>query len=1251
MGTCQSISIIMEVVVDCTKIFTKIIHISDIHIRLSSRFEEYGTVLKKFTEDIRRYDNSIVVITGDVFHNKNELTPDCVMFAVRFFRTISGIHPVVIIPGNHDFLMNNLEKHDTITSVLHRRNLKNVFYLKESGIYRFGNLVFVHNSLWNPEKKPWIHPLVVEKENKTDMIVSLFHGMVGKCQTLAGYTFDTAETLSPSQFDGSDFVLLGDIHHHQFVRENMAYAGSMISQSFNETGDKHGYILWDVEDKKATFYRLDNPFAYRRVDVYPKDDLYVYLDKSYSCVDDILKEIRPTMRLEVHVHDSDGAVDILPMRKRFQANGLNARIRYHSMQTLGRALDDESVLKNMNDLQNPFSVKSMLERYVTSIGLNPDEIVDAIVKNVDIFQNNGDVHNEKLSWKILELEFENMFGYGKDNHIVFDSHAHPQLVGIFGRNSVGKSTLVDIILFMLYGRITRYASGNSVPQEVIHENENSMYGKLRLEIGTDVYTIVKKGQRNKKSKRIKMTEELWKEDMNGNKMNLTEEHRMKTDKLVVHLIGSMEQFMYLSLCTQVPMKPFREMTQKERKEFLFMLFRLDAFEMYYGKLNGQMKELEIQRKALEMVRKKSVIVEGGGWKEKLEELERGWRACQKKLKKMDKESVELRREFGKYCEKVAYRDGLKKKMRESREKLEGLEREVEELSKEGDVDISMMKMEDIERALEEKRGLLKKLRVKSRKLKSKYQPFVKTPCMDGFSYRKWISLGRHLKMGGGRLMERRRSRENVDVGEGFRYFDRERLMVMKGGMARYEKEEVGRICGLFDKISAYNAQIVEKESMTRYLKDEYKVHRDVEYNEDCEKCVSNPFRRRKNEMESRMKEMAMDVKKLKQKILYETTNVAKEISDSLKLYKEFRKEEGLLGEISMVWTKERYMEEVEGIRKRIDGKIKEIEDFERDLECVMSDRVVEMKKRMEDEYGRMTVFLGKLDEFVKSRWTNIIVEKEEGMITKEMEEVEGECEKYERMMSQHHRMLRKEFVKNMVDMLRKGLEEDEAGCGESEREISEMGDVDRKMGEFEVRRTELARKEMVLESEWREMRRRNEEWEETERKYLENCAEIGEHERLMRVCHRDGFPLYILKTLIPTFNEYINRMLGYFIENKYVRFEVHEDGDVTFETRSHDSDMAFHFYGGMESLMIDLATKITFAHFGYLPTASFFVIDENISVLDEYNVQNIEVLFGFLKQHFEHILLISHLPSIKNIVDKHVCVEKQGGYSKICENV
>ena len=57
-----------------------IIHISDIHIRtgniVQARYNEYLYVFKDLLGELKKYKdikNSIIVITGDIFHHKNQI--------------------------------------------------------------------------------------------------------------------------------------------------------------------------------------------------------------------------------------------------------------------------------------------------------------------------------------------------------------------------------------------------------------------------------------------------------------------------------------------------------------------------------------------------------------------------------------------------------------------------------------------------------------------------------------------------------------------------------------------------------------------------------------------------------------------------------------------------------------------------------------------------------------------------------------------------------------------------------------------------------------------------------------------------------------------------------------------------------------------------------------------------------------------------------------------------------------------------
>jgi DNA repair exonuclease SbcCD ATPase subunit/DNA repair exonuclease SbcCD nuclease subunit len=1251
-------------------VFDYIIHISDIHIRLSSRFEEYESVLKKFLDHIKHLENAIVVVTGDIFHHKNELTPDCIMFAISFFKKISKYHPLVIIPGNHDFLMNNLEKNDSITSVLFRRNLKNVFYLKESGCYRFGNLIFVHNSLWNPNNTPWILPSSIKTKKKKDFVVSLYHGMVGKCKTLSGYTFTESETLSVAHFSGSDFVLLGDIHHHQYIQENMAYAGSMISQNFNETNDEHGFILWNVKTTSSTFQKIENDYAYRRIDIFPIDNRIMYLDKSWNHFSDMIDMIEKNNRLEIHIHN-DEHYDSLPIRKACQSKGVNPRIRYVQFTNtqLPSLLSNDSCT---NDIQDPHSLTSLLYEYLklrhdSLKEENLQDIIQTITENVDAFQRNHtrqdfNHNSEKQSWRILDITFDFIFGYGSGNHIIFGQHEIPQLIGIFGENSAGKSTLIDIILFMLYGRITRYASGNSVPQEIIHEKQDQFSAKLRLKVGHFIYSIEKNGKRNKKTSKIKINEELWRENSDGSRVNMTEQHRMKTDKMICDLIGPMEQFIYMSFCTQTPSKSFREMTQKDRKDFLINLFGLDSFETYHTILNTELKQLEIEEKSLMIVRENNDIVDDHEWTKRLKTITNDLQKAKDELTQSEKLGHELRQKFAEFSETRSRRDQLEMQILKRKEKyLKCQERFNTIHVKEKDMSNGEDDMDKIQKRLQKKRREMGDLRDKIRILRKEWTPLPSAPDFQNFSSRRWhllrkrfLSSPHHSLDTSGKTQSRSRRTtgfHEIAMGkfdEHFCYFDMRKLKCMENLMNEFDKTCIPNIKLLYEEIRNHESELLLTRRTIETIQEEYSIHEDVEYDESCEKCKSNPFRTRKQELEKRMNDAHINVNKLKEILQEKKTVVKQKIVECLDHFVD-------VVDVSVDtkdnWrSMEVFSERWKDIREEICRRKNRIEEFQESMNMILLQRLDKIKMNERQEYEEIKTFMENLSHFMICKIRNVNVEREETLISEKFEKIESDCTKYENMITNCARQVERERLKRDMERMREEGKDDEKERCKVLEILKGLGDVTNTFQSHQNEMLKRSREVSIMEKDVELFHLQFEDWKKNGRKLRSIQQKISKQKIMLGVCNRSGLPSHILRTIVPIFGGYMNRILNHFTD-RYVQFDMEkESGDIIFQTRSHDSNMCFHFYGGMESLMIDLATKITFAHFGYCPMSSFFVLDENISVLDEYHVQHIEILFSFLKQHFQHILLISHLPSIKNIVDKDVSVVKNHGYSEImCE--
>ncbi len=70
--------------------------------------------------------------------------------------------------------------------------------------------------------------------------------------------------LNAGDFDGYDRVLLGDIHKFQYMnhQKTIAYAGSLIQQSFGETIENHGFLKWDLENNQSRHIEVPNDYGY-----------------------------------------------------------------------------------------------------------------------------------------------------------------------------------------------------------------------------------------------------------------------------------------------------------------------------------------------------------------------------------------------------------------------------------------------------------------------------------------------------------------------------------------------------------------------------------------------------------------------------------------------------------------------------------------------------------------------------------------------------------------------------------------------------------------------------------------------------------------------------------------------------------------------------------------------------------------------------------------------------------------------------
>jgi len=233
----------------------KIVHFSDLHLRLFKQHDLYKKQLEKCFKRWEELKPDRIVFTGDLVHSKNQMTPELINLVSWVMTKCAHICKSIFLVGNHDFLENNHNRLDALTPIVENLDNPNIIYYKDEGVYEDNNIEWVVYSLYNENKRPEFN--TKSKKHK----IGLYHGPIRGLTTDLGFAFDSANDVSI--FKGLDVVLAGDIHKRQILNipnNKKAYmVGSLIQQNFGESIKKHGFGIYDVENDDYHFEDIKNP--------------------------------------------------------------------------------------------------------------------------------------------------------------------------------------------------------------------------------------------------------------------------------------------------------------------------------------------------------------------------------------------------------------------------------------------------------------------------------------------------------------------------------------------------------------------------------------------------------------------------------------------------------------------------------------------------------------------------------------------------------------------------------------------------------------------------------------------------------------------------------------------------------------------------------------------------------------------------------------------------------------------------------
>ena len=548
-------------------------HISDIHIHNLKYHKEQLQVFEKVYENLKAKKVDVNILTGDLFHIKGNVTPEAYQMAADFLKNLADIAPTYIILGNHDLILSNKNRLDSVTPVVEALNHPFLFLIKNSAEITITDQNFALNVMSIiDEQEDWIpisDPSIVN--------IGLYHGSVAGVMTDQNWVMDHGE-IDVEKFTGFDYVMLGDIHKANQILDTegrVRYAGSLCQNNFGDLDDK-GFLIWDIKDKdnfKVEHIHIPNPKPFVNLILESNGDI----PKNFSCVTGA--RIRVISHTDLPSDQIKKAVDLV--RKKFKPDTLS----YHNKAVISSSkLALSEAIKGSN-LRDENTQKSLIKEYLKE-NLVSEEILQEIYSLNSKYNKEVEAGEEvarNINWKLKKLSWDNLFNYGEGNQIDFTKIKG--IMGIFGKNFSGKSSIIDSLLFAIYNNTSKNIRKNLF---VINQNKKDARCSVEIEVDGKTYTIARSLSRYTKKLKGEVTEEakatvdfICFDPITNQSTSLNGVDGNETNKSIRKIFGSIEDFFATSMSSQTGALDFINEGSTRRKEIIAKFLDLEIFESKY----------------------------------------------------------------------------------------------------------------------------------------------------------------------------------------------------------------------------------------------------------------------------------------------------------------------------------------------------------------------------------------------------------------------------------------------------------------------------------------------------------------------------------------------------------------------------------------------------------------------------------------------------------------------------------------------
>ena len=622
-----------------------IYHLSDLHIRngdkIYCRYNEYKTVFNNTIQSIKKniednklnFEDYIVIITGDVFHNKNNIGNYGLLLYKTFIQELLKISRVYILHGNHDIVQSDKEQPSLVYSSTF--NLTNLIIINETQSFIIDDIGFSYVSVdetldsYKNSGRFQELPLFPEINNTVKTKIALFHGSFASAKLYNGEEIKSEYNPYPLEWiQDFDYVLLGDIHKRQIFsykkKTICGYSGSLIQQNFGEDIIEHGYLLWNLKTKKIDEINVYNDIGYINIKQNENEEILIRKNGKFECL--LKTEIENNefyfpKKIEIKTFSKINFENLNSLLKNhniyftiisnFNERCLNLNITndYNIDDDLYNKDEVDTIINN-NYILTYFSKLLSIDKYnklaeiiknkellLFDVNKYSDDLTNECIKrNKDISDNiiscvkSNDIKEIKQPFTIKYLEWEGLLCYENKNWInMHDLDAKTFMVK--GKNGTGKSAIYEILLLAIWGDNTKKTINS-----IINCNKNKGYTIVDIELNGILYRI-KRDFTLKKNKEGSNHNYLYK--YINEKELILEGTEGKFKEQIKLLFGDINNFLSSSMITQNVDNDILDIKKDEILKTIDKAFNIEYIYNLYNLFKTAINKYKDFRKIIE----------------------------------------------------------------------------------------------------------------------------------------------------------------------------------------------------------------------------------------------------------------------------------------------------------------------------------------------------------------------------------------------------------------------------------------------------------------------------------------------------------------------------------------------------------------------------------------------------------------------------------------------------------------------------